>query len=103
MDSKLDKFASLFTDINFEIDIRESLEEQQQRPETRNKVKVELNRELQRAKSELATAKKLFKQGKLDHDQMIELEWRVFELKEQLDRLNEDYWGDELDELGGEG
>ena len=97
MEDKLDKFAKLFNEIKFEIKIVGSVEEQMQQPETKQKVKVELNKELQRAKTELATAKKLYKQGKISHDQMLDLEWRVFELKEELDRLDEgDYWDEEL-------
>ena len=109
MSNNIDKFKDLFKGIDFEIKIVDSIEEEkvkvEQTPETRAKVKVELDRALQKAKSELAAAKKAFKQGKITNDELFDMEWRVFELKEQLDRIQTDRWGDdEWDdfELGGE-
>jgi hypothetical protein len=111
MSSNIDRFAELFKGINFEIKIVESIEEIEKQktekaPEFKAKVKVDLNRALQKAKSELAAAKKAFKQGKISDGELFDMEWRVFELKEQLDRMQDDRWGedDEFDdfELGGE-
>lgn len=100
MESKLEKFASLFKSITFDICIKEpsfiieeELEEinkkHQQRPETQDKVKIELSKALQRAKSDLSSAKKLFKQGKISSDDLLEYEWRVYEIKEQLDQIGD--------------
>lgn len=106
MESKLEKFAALFKSIAFDICIKEpsiieeELEEtskkHQQSPETNDKVKVELSKALQRAKSDLASAKKLFKQGKLSNDDLLEYEWRVYEIKEQLDQIDNDYDDEEI-------
>ena len=110
MSSNIDKFTDLFKGINFEIKIVDSIEEEkvkvEQSPETKAKVKVELDRALQKAKAELAAAKKAFKQGKISDGELFDMEWRVFELKEQLDRMQNDRWGEDEDwddfELGGE-
>lgn len=108
MESKLEQFASLFKGIKFDIKIKDSIEElidapeekeeHVQQPETREKAKVELNRALQKAKADLANARKLFKQGKISNDDLLENEWRVYELKEQIDRMYDDDYLDELDD-----
>ena len=103
MESNLDKFASLISDIKFEVNIRESVIEKQQQPQVRDKVKVELNKALQKAKTELASAKKLFKQGKITSEEILEYEWRVYDLKNELDTIAEDEsWDDELNDFEGE-
>jgi len=55
-----------------------------------------LERELMRAKKELAAAKKMMRSGKCNADEVFDYEWRVHEIKQQLDQLGKDSFG-ELD------
>lgn len=102
MSNNIDKFTELFKGIEFHVKIVDSDSNEEDKPvivektpETRAKVKVELSKALQRAKSELAAAKKAFKMGRITDGELFDMEWRVFELKEQLDRVQDDRWGDD--------
>lgn len=43
---------------------------------------------LKKATEDYSAAKKLYKAGKISKEELYDCEWRVFELKEQLDKLN---------------
>ena len=47
-----------------------------------------LERELQRAKKELSAIKKAHKGGKCNADEVFDYEWRVHEIKQQLEQLS---------------
>jgi hypothetical protein len=49
-----------------------------------------------RAKRELSAAKKSMRMGKCNADEVFDYEWRVHEIKQQLDQLGKDRF-DELD------
>jgi hypothetical protein len=46
-----------------------------------------LEKELQRAKKELSAIKKAHKGGKCNADEVFDYEWRVHEIKQQLEQL----------------
>ncbi len=49
-----------------------------------------LEKELMRAKRELSAAKKSMRSGKCNADEVFDYEWRVHEIKQQLDQLGKD-------------
>ncbi len=59
-------------------------------------VQEALEKELMRAKRELSAAKKSMRMGKCNADEVFDYEWRVHEIKQQLDQLGKDRF-DELD------
>jgi hypothetical protein len=51
-------------------------------------VKIELEKELAIAKADLKKARKSFKKGEMDRDTLFEYEYRMFEIRNQLDEVN---------------
>ena len=43
---------------------------------------------LKKATEDYQQAKKLFKRGKISKEELYDFEWRVFELREDLDKLD---------------
>jgi hypothetical protein len=50
--------------------------------------KAELERQLDIAKSDLRKARKSFKRGEMTRDVLFEYEYRLFEIRNQLDEIN---------------
>jgi hypothetical protein len=50
--------------------------------------KAELEKQLAIAKSDLKKAKKTFKRGEITRDVLFEYEYRLFEIRNQLDEIN---------------
>lgn len=53
------------------------------------KTKSQVKNMLKKATEEYNHAKKLFKHGKISKEELYDYEWRVFELKEELDKFND--------------
>jgi len=53
-----------------------------------HRIQEALEKELQRAKKELAMIKKAHKGGKCNADEVFDYEWRVHEIKQQLEQLS---------------
>jgi vacuolar-type H+-ATPase subunit I/STV1 len=53
-----------------------------------HKIQEALERELQHAKKELAQIKKAHRGGKCNADEVFDYEWRVHEIKQQLEQLS---------------
>jgi len=51
-------------------------------------VKIELEKELAIANADLKKARKSFKKGEMDRDNLFEYEYRMFEIRNQLDEVN---------------
>lgn len=108
MASKIDKFCALFKSIEFKIHkqpekptvSKETLDKQ-----NKEKVLIELNKALARAKSEFNSAKKMHKHGKMSANELFDFEMRLQEIRDQINRIKEDDSNgfDEFKELGGEG
>ena len=47
----------------------------------------ELKRSIKRLEREYSAAKKAFKSGKLHREELFDYEWRLFELKEELKKI----------------
>jgi len=104
MASTLDKFCSLFKSIEFTINrepIKPKVTEKKLEEQALDKILVELNKALSRAKVEFNAAKKIHKQGKMNANELFEFEMRMIEIREQINKVKEDskYSDDELGEL----
>lgn len=53
------------------------------------KTKSQIKQMLKKANEEYSQAKKLYKVGKISKDELYDFEWRVFELREELDKFND--------------
>ena len=104
MASTLDKFCSLFKSIDFTINrepVKPKVTEKKLEEQALDKILVELNKALSRAKVEFNAAKKIHKQGKMNANELFEFEMRMIEIREQINKVKEDskYSNDELGEL----
>ena len=109
MANKIDQFCALFKSIQFKVQkepekpviTKQTLDRQ-----NIEKVLVELNKALSRAKSEFNSAKKMHKHGKMSASELFDFEVRLQEIRDQINRIKEDNNTDGLDafeELDGEG
>ena len=101
MASTLDKFCSLFKSIDFIINrepVKPKVTEKKLEEQALDKILVELNKALSRAKVEFNAAKKIHKQGKMNANELFEFEMRMIEIREQINKVKEDskYSDDEL-------
>lgn len=103
MGSKIDKFCSLFKEIEFSVKVKKERPQPSQEQlelQKTEKILVELNKALARAKVEFNAAKKMHKQGKLSANDLFEFEVRMSELKDEINRIkNNNLDKDLLDEL----
>jgi hypothetical protein len=93
--SKIDVFLSLFKDFDLTVTYRDgqtkpNFEREVLEIERNNlKIKKDLEKALKRAQEDYSLARKMFKSGKVSKEDLIDYEWRIFELKEQINQLNE--------------
>jgi hypothetical protein len=93
--SKTDVFLSLFKDFDLTVTYRDGhakpyFEKEALEIEKNNlKIKKELERALKKVQEDYSLARKMFKFGKVSKDELIDYEWRIFELNEQINQLNE--------------
>lgn len=93
--SKIDVFLSLFKDFDLTITYRDgqtkpNFEKEALEIERSNlKIKKELERALKKVQEDYSIARKMFKSGKVSKEDLIDYEWKIFELKEQINQLNE--------------
>lgn len=87
-----DKFCHLFSGFNLIVREKDKI---LQESKTIKKIDidnelslVQVDRLLKKATEEYQMAKKLFNKGKITKDELYECEWRVFELRTEIDRLN---------------
>lgn len=93
--SQIETFLSLFQEIDFKVN-----QNNQKAPLSRGmnlSAEEELKRMLDRAKRDLNRATKQFKRGKMSSEELLEWEWRVHELQEEIKKVRD--LGDELDDL----
>jgi hypothetical protein len=87
-----DKFCHLFS--GFNLIVREKGKITQENKTTREinindeLSSVQVERLLKKATEEYQMAKKLFNKGKITKDELYECEWRMFELRAEIDKLN---------------
>jgi hypothetical protein len=93
--SKIDVFLSLFKDFDLTVTYRDgytrpNFEKEALEIERNNvKIKKDLEKALKRAQEDYSLARKMFKSGKVTKDELIDFEWRIFELKEQINQIDE--------------
>lgn len=93
--SKIDIFLSLFKDFDLTVTYRDgytrpNFEREALEIERNNvKIKKDLEKALKKAQEDYSLARKMYKSGKVTKDELIDYEWRIFELKEQINQLDE--------------
>lgn len=95
----IDKFLDCFTEIEF--CVTKASKKHKLSIESVSTGEREILRMLNEAKRNLADAKKLHKRGKISSEDLLDHEWRVHELEEELERFNESHNLDDLDETLG--
>lgn len=94
--NKADKFITLFADFDFIVQLKSSDSENETKSPTKvgmnniQRAKSELKKELKRLNKEYTRAKKSFKSNKINKQELFDFEWRIFEIHEELKRLDED-------------
>ena len=92
---KVDKFASLFSDFDLVIKPRAERRVEKSTPskvkiESTQKAKAELKKALKRLNREYNQAKKAFKLNKMSKQDLFDFEWRIFEIQEEIKRLEDE-------------
>lgn len=92
---KVDKFASLFS--GFDLVIKPRAERKVEKPkkptvnlESKQRAKTELKKTLKRLSREYNQAKKAFKLNKMSKQDLFDFEWRIFEIQEEIKRLEDE-------------
>lgn len=89
MATSADKFCHLFS--NFDLVVRCKKKARKEATESdiaTGITKSQIKTMLKKAIEEYSQAKKLFKRGKISKEELYDFEWRVFELREDLDKLD---------------
>lgn len=84
-----EKFCHLFS--NFDLVVRckkEARKAATNEDVTDSITKSQIKTMLKKATEDYQQAKKLFKRGKISKEELYDFEWRVFELREDLDKLD---------------
>ena len=93
--NRVDKFMTLFSGFELEVQPVSREQEKKQLPRatetSKSKARAELKRELKRLNREYAKAKKSFRSNKITKQELFDFEWRIFEINEELKRLDEEY------------
>lgn len=93
--SKIDVFLTLFKDFDLTVTYRDgytrpNFEKEALEIEKNNlKIKKDLEKALKRAQEEYSLARKMFKAGKVTKEELIDFEWTIFELKEQINQIDQ--------------
>jgi hypothetical protein len=96
--TKFEMAQVLFSDFGIEI-IEVKPRKQKVVISTNHSVQEALEKELQRAKRDLSKIKRSHRIGKVSSEEVFDYEWRVHELKNQIDSLQDDGFDDLEDNL----
>ena len=84
-----DKFCHLFSNFDLVIRCKKDARKPATDEDTVDSItKSQIKTMLKKATEDYQQAKKLFKRGKLTKEELYDFEWRVFELREDLDKLD---------------
>jgi len=92
--SNTDKFLQLFSDFDMVV-----VEKTVNKPKktikatssiNANQTRSELKKALKRLTEEYSRARKSFKQNKLSRQELFDFEWRLFEIQEEINRLDDE-------------
>lgn len=93
--NKIDAFLSLFKEFELQVTLRDGYTKPNYEREAieierqNNKIKMDLEKALKKVQQEYSYARKMFKAGRIGKEELVEFEWRIYEIKEQIDRLNQ--------------
>lgn len=88
MSSKADKFCHLFSGFDLVVRCKKEARKEATKDDVTSITKSQIKTMLKKAQEEYNQAQKLFKRGKLTKEELYDFEWRVFELREDLDKLD---------------
>jgi len=84
-----DKFCHLFSNFDLVIRCKKDARNPATEEDTVDSItKSQIKTMLKKATEDYHQAKKLFKRGKISKEELYDFEWRVFELREDLDKLD---------------
>lgn len=91
--SKVEKFLMLFSE--FDMMVQEKPAQTLKKPRAIDNIQVdqtkaELKKALKRLTEEYNRAKKSFKHNKLSRQELFDFEWRLFELQEEIKKLDDE-------------
>lgn len=94
--STIDKFMDLFSDFNLVVQPR-SVRPRETSPVDQSAMsRAELKKALKRLHKEYNEAKKAYKANKMTKQDLFDFEWRIFEIQEELNRLDDEHHDDHL-------
>ena len=94
--SQIETFLHLFNEIDFKVNKHQPVDFTLSK-NMHLSAEEELKRMLDKAKRDLNRMTKLYKRGKINSEELMEWEWRVHEIQEEIKKVRE--LGDDLDDL----
>lgn len=94
--SQIETFLDLFNEIDFKVNRNQSTEIALSR-NMHLSAEEELKKMLDKAKRDLNRMTKLYKRNKISSEELLEWEWRVHEIQEEIKKVRE--LGDDIDDL----
>lgn len=88
--SAIEKFMDLFSDFNLVVQPRGIRSKQPSPVDQAGMSRAELKKALKRLNKEYNDAKRAFKANKITKQDLFEFEWRIFEIQEELNRLDDE-------------
>jgi hypothetical protein len=91
---KIEKFVTLFSEFDLVIEHRRKDEPKKKNAasytdSTASKTANDLRKKLNRLTREYKQAQKSFKNNKISRQELFDFEWRIFEIQEELKRIDE--------------
>ena len=83
-----DKFCHLFSNFDLVVRCRKNARKEATTEDLNGITKAQLKTLLKKAVEEYKQAQKLYKKYKISKEELYEYEWRVFELRTEIDRLD---------------
>jgi len=88
----IDKFLDLFSEFNLVIEPRNK--QIKKKPESKNNLSTnrsiaDLKKTLNRLTKEYKQARRSFKHNKISRQELFDFEWRIFEIQEELKRIED--------------
>lgn len=93
--SKIDIFLSLFKDFDLTVTYRDGYSRPNFEKEALDieknsiKIKKDLEKALKKAQEDYSLARKMFKNGKVTKEELIDFEWRIFEITDQINQIDQ--------------
>ena len=89
----IDKFLDLFSEFNLVIEPRNK--QIKKKPESKTNLSVnrsvaDLKKTLNRLTKEYKQARRSFKHNKISRQELFDFEWRIFELQEEIRKIDEE-------------